>query len=94
MSPRDVFFCDDSSLSHVRIQDSVGRISAELLTMYPPGVPLVTPGESISREAVETILQFQEEARMLQRDGMSVGVRITGAESPLLDTIKCVIVPD
>lgn len=35
--------------------DAVGSVSAEYITPYPPGIPLVCPGEIISREIVEYI---------------------------------------
>ena len=35
------------------IYDAVGRISADSLMIYPPGIPLIIPGEVISEEVVE-----------------------------------------
>ncbi|MFT9816546.1 aminotransferase class I/II-fold pyridoxal phosphate-dependent enzyme [Lysinibacillus sp. NPDC056185] len=37
----------------VLIYDAIGRISADSLMIYPPGIPLVIPGEVISEELVE-----------------------------------------
>jgi len=37
----------------ILIYDAVGRISADSLMIYPPGIPLVIPGEIISEEVVE-----------------------------------------
>ncbi|MGE7129072.1 aminotransferase class I/II-fold pyridoxal phosphate-dependent enzyme [Lysinibacillus xylanilyticus] len=37
----------------ILIYDAVGRISADTLMIYPPGIPLVIPGEVISEELVE-----------------------------------------
>lgn len=37
----------------ILIYDAVGRISADSLMIYPPGIPLVIPGEVISEEVVE-----------------------------------------
>ena len=40
----------------VPIEDSVGRISAEYIYAYPPGVPIIVPGELISRKVTESIV--------------------------------------
>jgi arginine decarboxylase len=42
MLPRDAFF---AAAEKVRPEDAVGRVSAELVTPYPPGIPTVAPGE-------------------------------------------------
>jgi arginine decarboxylase len=50
MLPRDAFFADTAL---VRPTDAVGRISAELVTPYPPGIPAVAPGEVYTRAIVD-----------------------------------------
>ncbi len=50
LSPREGFF-GESEL--VAAADAVGRISADTLAAYPPGIPNVMPGEEITAEAVE-----------------------------------------
>ena len=50
MTPRDAFY-SDSEL--VNVNDSVGRVSTEIVTVYPPGIPLLVPGEEISQDAIE-----------------------------------------
>lgn len=52
LSPREAFY---SKSEKVAAADAVGRVSAELICPYPPGIPVVTPGEIITREAVECI---------------------------------------
>ncbi len=44
---------------YVDINGSAGKISAEYLFAYPPGIPLVIPGEVISSEIAELILKYQ-----------------------------------
>ena len=39
----------------VNLRESIGRISASFVIPYPPGVPLLCPGELISPELVEYI---------------------------------------
>lgn len=52
LSPRDAFY---SKSEKVMAGDAVGRVSAELVCPYPPGIPVVTPGEIITQEAVGCI---------------------------------------
>src|SRR4051812_8822107 len=42
MLPREAFFAETEL---VKPRDAVGRVSAELVTPYPPGIPAVAPGE-------------------------------------------------
>jgi arginine/lysine/ornithine decarboxylase len=52
MTPRDAFYSDTELLS---VDQSAGRVSAEIVTVYPPGIPLLVPGEEISRDAIDYI---------------------------------------
>jgi len=56
----------------------VGEVSAEQFCPYPPGVPIIAPGERITREAVETLRN-------------AVGqVRIAYCSDPSLATVEVV----
>lgn len=44
----------------VSFEDSTGHISLEYAYLYPPGSPLIVPGERISKEAVEILHWYQE----------------------------------
>jgi lysine decarboxylase len=48
-TPREAYFARRESTSLV---DSVGRIAAELVTPYPPGIPVLVPGEVIDGDQV------------------------------------------
>ena len=39
----------------VDLQSCQGRISANIITLYPPGIPLIVPGERIDQEFIEYI---------------------------------------
>lgn len=52
LSPRETFY---APVEVVALEKSVGRICAEEVTFYPPGIPLIMPGEKISAEVVEQI---------------------------------------
>lgn len=50
MRPRDAFY---AATEMVSLDDAPGRIPAEFVTPYPPGIPLFVPGERITREIVD-----------------------------------------
>lgn len=62
LSPRDAFYGD---IETVRILDSVGRISAESVMAYPPGIPIVAPGEKITQEVIEYIEFLKSEGTLI-----------------------------
>ncbi len=50
MLPREAFLADTES---VRFKSSKGRICAEVITPYPPGIPVISPGEEITKEVID-----------------------------------------
>lgn len=56
-TPRDAFYMNDKEIDFA---DSVGCVSAEFVIPYPPGVPVIVPGEKISCEAVDIIKNYAE----------------------------------
>ena len=40
----------------IRLEQAAGLVSRGFLTVYPPGVPAIVPGEEISRESLQMIL--------------------------------------
>ena len=42
-----------------RWDEAVGQISAEYAYLYPPGIPLIVPGERISEEAIRLLLEYR-----------------------------------
>ncbi len=53
-SPREAYFARHTL---VPLSQAAGRVSADIITIYPPGIPILVPGEEVSRTAVE-YLQF------------------------------------
>ncbi len=41
-------------------RDSVGHVSAEYAYLYPPGKPLIVPGEKVSQEAADVLQWYQD----------------------------------
>jgi arginine decarboxylase len=52
LTPREAFFAGDEA---VPLSAAVSRVAAEAITPYPPGIPLVMPGERLSADAVERL---------------------------------------
>ncbi|GGW52664.1 aminotransferase class I/II-fold pyridoxal phosphate-dependent enzyme [Streptomyces xantholiticus] len=71
MLPRDAYF---GRIEQVPLEDAVGRVSAEMLTPYPPGIPAALPGERLN-EAALRYLRSGVEAGMVIPDGADPGVR-------------------
>jgi arginine decarboxylase len=76
LTPREVYFAKSDRLT---LDHAIGRISAESLCPYPPGIPLVCIGEEITLEVVE----------MLQAILRSGGL-VNGASDETLKTILVV----
>jgi lysine decarboxylase len=49
-APREAYFSPHCSLP---LSQAAGRVSADIITIYPPGIPILVPGEIVSRTAVE-----------------------------------------
>ena len=60
VSPREIFF---SRSEKVLPENAVGKISAEEVTFYPPGIPIINVGEVITAEAVEYIRAMEKIGR-------------------------------
>jgi arginine/lysine/ornithine decarboxylase len=54
MTPREAFLGPQQT---VPIADAAGRVAAEALAAYPPGIPNVLPGERLSQEALDYIVE-------------------------------------
>ena len=77
MPPREAFFAEHVPVS---AQEAVGRVSAELVAPYPPGVPVLAPGERVTRAALDSLVRARDE-----------GARIAYAADPTLATLQVVV---
>ncbi len=77
LAPREAFFAPNQT---VAAEAAVGRISAELVAPYPPGVPVLAPGELITTEALAAL-----------REVVADRGRIAYAEDPTLATLQVVM---
>jgi arginine decarboxylase len=76
LPPRHAFFAESDT---VPADQAVGRIGAELVAPYPPGIPVLAPGEEITPDSLAAL----DQAR-------AAGVRIAYAADPSLATLRVV----
>ena len=57
---KSIYEAYHSNKKQIDLKDSIGRISAAAIIPYPPGVPLVVPGEEITQELYDQILFLME----------------------------------
>jgi lysine decarboxylase len=74
MSIRDAYFADTE---FVPALDAIGRISADLIAPYPPGVAVVAPGEVLTEQIINGLAATQK-----------AGVRIAYASDPSLASFR------
>ena len=76
LTPRQAFMA--SSLK-VPLKDALNRVAAEMIAVYPPGIPCLLPGELINQEMLDYIIYL----------GKS-GARIQGPRDPSLQHINVI----
>jgi arginine/lysine/ornithine decarboxylase len=76
MRPRDAFF---APVEQVPVDKAAGRIAAEMITPYPPGVPAIAPGEVITQEVLDYLAS-----------GAKAGTLIPDAADPAMSSIRVV----
>ncbi|MEG1066900.1 MAG: hypothetical protein RSD85_05045 [Erysipelotrichaceae bacterium] len=77
MSPQEAFYSEKDQLN---IGDSVGRVSAEFVMCYPPGIPILAPGELITKDIIDYISYAKEK-----------GCQLTGTQDMDINTIQVVM---
>lgn len=75
-TPRSAFY---SETDRVPIDESVGHIIAEFVMVYPPGIPILAPGEVITEDNIEYI-----------KKNLSVGLPVQGPEDETIRTLKVI----
>ncbi len=74
MNPREAFF---APIRTVALEKAIGCICGETVAFYPPGIPVLCPGEEITEALVEYIRFYQAK-----------GMRLSGAVDSELKTIR------
>jgi lysine decarboxylase len=62
MPPQKAFF---SNKQYIPIIESAGKISGEFVMAYPPGIPILAPGEKITEEIISYIMYAKEKGCLL-----------------------------
>ena len=62
-TPQDAFYAEKESLP---IRETTGRICSEFVMCYPPGIPILAPGEVITKEIIAYILYAQAKGSSMQ----------------------------
>ena len=57
MNPRNAYYGEKES---IELEDSVNRICGENIMAYPPGIPIISPGEIITAEILDYIRKLKE----------------------------------
>jgi arginine/lysine/ornithine decarboxylase len=76
LSPRQAVY---EPMEMVDFTQSDGRVSAEIIAPYPPGIPVILPGEIITREIIENIIKVK-----------AAGIKINGPRDPKLEKIAVI----
>jgi arginine decarboxylase len=76
LTPRDAFYAETEV---VPIEESEGRIIAEFIMVYPPGIPIFIPGEIITKENLHYI-----------RENLEAGLPVQGPEDDEIKTIRVI----
>lgn len=63
MTPQKAFY---SNKEQIPLEQTAGRVCGELVMCYPPGIPILTPGEKITEEIIEYINFARERGCSLQ----------------------------
>jgi lysine decarboxylase len=74
--PREAFL---GPADAVPVAEAPGRVSAESIAGYPPGIPALLPGERITAELIAYLHELRD-----------AGARLHGASDPAFETI-CVL---
>ena len=76
LTPREAFFADKERIA---FDQAPGRIAAEQVMFYPPGIPLLVPGDLIDSEMLSYI-----------REQQALGLKVVGPSDCSLQTLKVV----
>lgn len=77
LTPRDAFYGDTEIIP---FRESADRIIAEFIYVYPPGIPILLPGELISQAHIDYII-----------DHVEVGLPVKGPEDRSIEYVKVIV---
>ena len=74
MTPREAFFAKREA---VALRSSIGRVGAELIAPYPPGIPVIAPGEVVTEQVVAALEQARASGSRIAYAADPTGATIT-----------------
>ncbi len=74
LTPRQAYFAEKETVSR---EKAIDRLSGELICPYPPGIPILMPGEKITSQAIAYLVK-----------AIASGAKITGCSDSSLKTLK------
>lgn len=88
--PCYAFYCDGEQIP---LRDCVGRIATAMVVPYPPGIPLLVPGQIITNDIVNALMTYRDYG--VEIHGLNEGLLsvMTPAEESDLTQKDCKIVP-
>jgi arginine decarboxylase len=75
VTPREGFAAAATS---VDLDNALGSVAAEMIVPYPPGIPILVPGEIITEAVIETLRQL-----------LAAGCRMVGMADPSGASVRC-----
>lgn len=73
-APQEAFYGNKES---IKLEESEGRVCGEFVMCYPPGIPILAPGERITREILDYIQYAKDK-----------GCSLTGTEDEKIEFIN------
>jgi arginine/lysine/ornithine decarboxylase len=70
LTPREAFFAHEESVALARAS---GRIAAEAITPYPPGIPLVMPGERFDDDVLALLIALRAAGNPISASDPTMG---------------------
>jgi arginine decarboxylase len=71
LTPREAFFAADEA---VPLSAAAGRIAAEAITPYPPGIPLLMPGERFSTDVIDLLRALRNAGNPISASDPTMGL--------------------
>lgn len=79
LNPRDAFYARTEVVS---LRGAVGRTIADMIMVYPPGIPILLPGEIVTENNVAYI-----------EENLRIGLPVQGPDDPSIQTVRVVVQP-
>ena len=78
MTPQEAFYAEKEEM--IPIRETNGRICTEFVMCYPPGIPILAPGERITQEIIDYIVYAKEK-----------GCSMQGTEDPAVEHLNVLV---